>query len=231
MLKIIDIHTYYGDSYVLQGISLEVPKGAVVALLGRNGVGKTTLVRSIVGFTSARRGQILFNGKDITHVPAYKIIRLQIGLVPQGRRIFPSLTVKENLAIASRGTGARAWDFEKVFSLFPRLKERDHHRGNELSGGEQQMLAIARALISNPVFLLMDEPTEGLAPVIVETMGRVIAALKERGYTIVLVEQNFHFAKGLADRHYVLEHGRIVKMIMNNELEANLDELHELLGV
>ena len=182
MLKIVDIHTYYGDSYVLQGISLEVAKGTVVALLGRNGVGKTTLIRSIVGFTPARRGQILFNDRDITHMAAYKIVRMQIGLVPQGRRIFPSLTVTENLAIASRGTGVRSWNLEKIFTLFPRLKERVNNRGNQLSGGEQQMLAIARALISNPVFLLMDEPTEGLAPVLVREVGDVILRLKKKGY-------------------------------------------------
>ena len=181
MLKIIDIHTYYGDSYILQGINLEVAKGTVVALLGRNGVGKTTLIRSIVGFTPARRGQILFNDRDITHMAAYKIVRMQIGLVPQGRRIFPSLTVTENLAIASRGTGVHSWNLEKIFTLFPRLKERVNNRGNQLSGGEQQMLAIARALISNPVFLLMDEPTEGLAPVLVREVGDVILRLKKEG--------------------------------------------------
>ncbi len=231
MLKLVDIHTYYGDSYVLQGISLEVPKGVVVALLGRNGVGKTTLVRSIIGFTPARRGKILFNGKDITHVPAYKIIRLQIGLVPQGRRIFRSLTVRENLAIASRGTGAQAWDFEKVFSLFPRLKERDHHRGNELSGGEQQMLAIARALISNPIFLLMDEPTEGLAPVLVREVGDAIRQLKEEGLSIFLVEQNLSFAMKFADYAHVMSKGKIVHSSTPKELWENHKVKEHYLGV
>ena len=231
MLKIIDIHTYYGDSYVLQGISLEVAKGMVVALLGRNGVGKTTLIRSIVGFTPARRGQVLFNGKDITHMPAYKIVRLQIGLVPQGRRIFPSLTVKENLAIATRGSGAQAWGFEKVFALFPHLKERHHHRGNELSGGEQQMLAIARALISNPVFLLMDEPTEGLAPVLVREVGDAIRRLKEGGLSIFLVEQNLSFAIKFADYTHVMSKGKIVYSSPPADLWENQEVKEHYLGV
>jgi len=231
MLKIIDIHTYYGDSYVLQGISLEVAKGTVVALLGRNGVGKTTLIRSIVGFTPARRGQILFNDKDITRVPSYKIVRLQMGLVPQGRRIFPTLTVKENLAIASRSSSAQAWDFEKVFALFPRLKERAHHRGNELSGGEQQMLAIARALISNPIFLLMDEPTEGLAPVLVREVGDVILRLKDGGLSIFLVEQNLSFAKKFADYTHVMSKGKIVYSSTPAELWENQEEKEHYLGV
>jgi branched-chain amino acid transport system ATP-binding protein len=231
MLKIVDIHTYYGDSYVLQGISLEVAKETVVALLGRNGVGKTTLIRSIVGFTPPRRGQILFNDKDIAHVTAYKIVRMQIGLVPQGRRIFPSLTVKENLAIAARTSGARTWDFEKVFGLFPRLKERDHHRGNELSGGEQQMLAIARALISNPIFLLMDEPTEGLAPVLVREVGDAIRRLKEEGLSIFLVEQNLSFAIKFADYTHVMSKGKIVYSSTPKELWENREIKEHYLGV
>jgi branched-chain amino acid transport system ATP-binding protein len=231
MLKIIDIHTYYGDSYVLQGISLEVAQGTVVALLGRNGVGKTTLVRSIVGFTPARRGQILFKGRDITHMPAYKIVRLRIGLVPQGRRIFPSLTVKENLAIASRRSGTQAWDFEKIFELFPHLKERNHHRGNELSGGEQQMLAIARALISNPIFLLMDEPTEGLAPVLVREVGDAIRRLKEEGLSIFLVEQNLSFAIRFADTTHVMSKGKIVHSSTPAELWENQEVKEHYLGV
>jgi branched-chain amino acid transport system ATP-binding protein len=231
MLKIIDIHTYYGDSYVLQGISLEVAKGTVVALLGRNGVGKTTLVRSIVGFTPARRGQILFNGKDITHTASYKIIRLHIGLVPQGRRIFPSLTVKENLEIASRRSGAQAWDFEKIFDLFPHLQERQQHRGNELSGGEQQMLAIARALISNPLFLLMDEPTEGLAPVLVREVGEVVRRVKEQGLSIFLVEQNLSFAIRIADDTHVMSKGKIVHSSTPAELWENQKVKEHYLGV
>ena len=231
MLKIVDIHTYYGDSYVLQGISLEVAKGTVVALLGRNGVGKTTLIRSIVGFTPARRGQILFNDRDITHMAAYKIVRMQIGLVPQGRRIFPSLTVIENLAIASRGTGVRSWNLEKIFTLFPRLKERVNNRGNQLSGGEQQMLAIARALISNPVFLLMDEPTEGLAPVLVREVGDVILRLKKEGLSIFLVEQNLSFARKFADYTHVMSKGKIVYSSTPVELWENQEIKERYLGV
>ena len=231
MLKIVDIHTYYGDSYVLQGISLEVAKGTVVALLGRNGVGKTTLIRSIVGFTPARRGQILFNDRDITHMAAYKIVRMQIGLVPQGRRIFPSLTVTENLAIASRGTGVRSWNLEKIFTLFPRLKERVNNRGNQLSGGEQQMLAIARALISNPVFLLMDEPTEGLAPVLVREVGDVILRLKKEGLSIFLVEQNLSFARKFADYTHVMSKGKIVYSSTPVGLWENREIKERYLGV
>jgi branched-chain amino acid transport system ATP-binding protein len=231
MLKIIDIHTYYGDSYVLQGISLEVATGTVVALLGRNGVGKTTLVRSIVGFTPPRRGKILVNEKDITHLPAYKIVRLQIGLVPQGRRIFPSLTVKENLQVAARDSGTQAWDLDKVFGLFPRLKERDHHRGNELSGGEQQMLAIARALISNPQFLLMDEPTEGLAPVLVREVGEIIRRLKAGGLSIFLVEQNLSFAMKFADYAHVMSKGKIVHSSTPQQLWENQEVKERYLGV
>jgi branched-chain amino acid transport system ATP-binding protein len=231
MLKIVDIHTYYGDSYVLQGISLEIAKGTVVALLGRNGVGKTTLVRSIIGFTPVRRGQILFNDRDITRMPSYKITRLQMGLVPQGRRIFPSLTVKENLAVAARASGVQTWDFEKIFGLFPRLKERGHHRGNELSGGEQQMLAIARALISNPVFLLMDEPTEGLAPVLVREVGDVIRRLKNEGLSIFLVEQNLSFARKFADYTHVMSKGKIVHSSTPAELWENREIKEHYLGV
>ena len=231
MLKIVDIHTYYGDSYVLQGVSLEVAKETVVALLGRNGVGKTTLIRSIVGFTPPRRGQIVFNDKDITRVAAYKIVRMQMGLVPQGRRIFPSLTVKENLAIAARTTGVQTWDVEKIFGLFPRLKEREHHRGNELSGGEQQMLAIARALISNPIFLLMDEPTEGLAPVLVREVGDAIRRLKEEGLSIFLVEQNLSFAMKFADYTHVMSKGKIVHSSTPKELWENRETKEHYLGV
>ena len=231
MLKIVDIHTYYGDSYVLQGVSLEIAKEQVVALLGRNGVGKTTLIRSIAGFTPARRGQILFRGRDITRLAAYKIIRLRIGLVPQGRRIFPSLSVKENLSIAARGSGEKGWDFEKVYALFPRLEERRNQRASTLSGGEQQMLAIARALISNPLFLLMDEPTEGLAPVLVREVGDVILRLKEEGLSIFVVEQNLSFAKKIADYAHVMSKGKIVYSSTPGELWENREVKERYLGV
>ena len=170
MLKIEDIRTYYGDSYVLQGVSLHVPKGSVVALLGRNGMGKTTLIRSVIGFTLPRSGAMLFKGMDLMHLANFKRASMGMALVPQGRWIFPSLTVRENLLVGYRGTGE--WNLDEVYALFPRLKERAKHWGNKLSGGEQQMLAIARALMTNPDLLLMDEPTEGLAPIMVQSWAR-----------------------------------------------------------
>jgi branched-chain amino acid transport system ATP-binding protein len=231
MLKIEDIHTYYGDSYVIQGVSLEVPKGTVVALLGRNGVGKTTLIRSVVGFTPARRGKILFNDREITRMAAFKIIQLGIGLVPQGRRVFPSLTVKENLAVAERGSNAQGWDLAKIYNLFPRLEERHNQRANTLSGGEQQMLAIARALISNPLFILMDEPTEGLAPVLVREVGDAILRLKEGGLSIFLVEQNLSFARKYADYVHLMSKGKIVYSSTPEQLWQDQEAKHRYLGV
>ena len=231
MLKVEDIHTYYGDSYVLQGVSLEVKKGMVLAMLGRNGVGKTTLIRSIIGFTPARSGRILFNGQEITRLDADRIVRMGMGLVPQGRRVFPSLTVKENLAIAERTTNGKAWDFKKIYTLFPRLEERWNQRANTLSGGEQQMLAIARALISNPLFLLMDEPTEGLAPVLVREVGDAIVRLKEEGLSIFLVEQNLSFARRFADYVHLMSKGKIVYSATPAELWEDQEAKHRWLGV
>ena len=231
MLKTVDIHTYYGDSYVLQGVSLEVTQGTVVALLGRNGVGKTTLIRSMIGFTPVRRGQILFKGVDIAHMPSHKIWKMQMGLVPQGRRIFPSLTVKENLAITYRKLEGSQWDLEKIFDLFPRLRERQSHKGNALSGGEQQMLAIARGLISNPVFLLMDEPTEGLSPILVREVGDIIVRLKEGGLSIFLVEQNLSFAIKFADYTYVMQKGQIVYSSTPEQLGKDREIRERYLGV
>jgi branched-chain amino acid transport system ATP-binding protein len=231
MLKIEDIHTYYGDSYVIQGVSLEVQKGSVIAVLGRNGVGKTTLIRSIVGFTPARRGKIVFNGQDVTHVASHRIIKLGMGLVPQGRRVFPSLTVKENLAVAQRRVNSHAWDFAKIFDLFPRLKERHSQRANTLSGGEQQMLAIARALISNPIFILMDEPTEGLAPVLVQEVGDAILRLKAAGLSIFLVEQNLAFAMKFAGYTHLMSKGKIVYSSTPKQLWEDQETKHRYLGV
>jgi branched-chain amino acid transport system ATP-binding protein len=210
---------------------LEVNEGTVVALLGRNGVGKTTLIRSIVGFTQARKGAILFNGRDITRMDPYKIIHMGMGLVPQGRRVFPSLTVRENLAIAERCSNERGWNFEKIYSLFPRLKERTHQRANTLSGGEQQMLAIARALISNPIFLLMDEPTEGLAPVLVREVGDAILRLKQEGLSILVVEQNLSFARRFADHVHLMSKGSIVYSSTPDQLWEDQEAKHRYLGV
>ena len=231
MLEICDIHTYYVDSYVLQGISLNVEQGSVVGILGRNGMGKTTLIRSIIGFTPPRQGQILFKGVDITHMPSYNIVRMSLGLVPQGRRIFPSLSVQENLRVGARGQGLGHWDEEKIFSLFPVLKSRLLHRGTQLSGGEQQMLSIARALMTNPEFLLMDEPGEGLAPLLVKAIGESILHLKESGLSILLVEQNLPFAIEIADYIHVLSKGAIVHSSTPTELWGNEDVKTQYLGI
>ncbi len=222
MLQVNDIHTYYGDSHVLQGVSLDVSAGQVVCLLGRNGAGKTTTIRSIIGFTPARNGEIVFKGRDITRLSSDRIARSGIGLVPQGRRVFPDLTVRENLSIASRQVNGKDWDLNAVFTQLPRLREREKNRGNELSGGEQQMLAIGRALMSNPVLLLMDEPSEGLAPLIVREIARILLELKEKKQAILLVEQNLPLAYQVADRIYVMNKGRIVfegtpDQVMNNQ--------------
>jgi branched-chain amino acid transport system ATP-binding protein len=211
MLEVRDVHTYYGESYVLQGVSLTVARAQVVALLGRNGMGKTTLIRTVIGFTPPRRGHVRFKERDVTGWPANRIVALGLGLVPQGRRVFPSLSVLENLTVAARSRdGSAPWTVERVIGLFPRLGERAQHRAGKLSGGEQQMLAIARALMTNPEMLLMDEPTEGLAPLLVQEVGRVIGQLKAAGLPILLVEQNLALALAVADHVHVLSRGRIV---------------------
>ena len=211
MLNVVDLHTYYGDSHVLQGVTLTVEPGTVTAILGRNGVGKTTLCRSLAGLTPARSGRIVFNGNEITHLPPHTICRMRVSLVPQGRRIFSSLTVEENLAIAvCPHADAGNWDVRKVFGEFPRLAERRRHRGNELSGGEQQMLAIGRALVANPLLLAMDEPTEGLAPMLVTQVAEMLVRIAERGVSILLVEQKLTIALTISRRVYVMGHGRVV---------------------
>jgi branched-chain amino acid transport system ATP-binding protein len=229
MLRVENIHTYYGDSHILQGVSLEVPAGQVIALLGRNGMGKTTLIRSIVGFTPPRRGRIEFAGVDITRARSDRIVEMGIGLVPQGRRIFPSLTVLENLLVAAGGDGG--WTVDRVFQLFPRLEERQNHRGNKLSGGEQQMLAIGRALMTNPKLLLMDEPTEGLAPLLVREVGRALAELKAQALSIFLVEQSLPFAMRVADHVNVLSRGQVVWSGRPQELMANEEIKSRYLGL
>jgi branched-chain amino acid transport system ATP-binding protein len=231
LLVVDDIHTYYGESYVLQGVSLHVRRGQVVAVLGRNGMGKTTLIRSVIGFTPPRRGRILYGGADITRRPSEQIAKLGVGLVPQARRIFPSLTVQENLLVGARRRNGEGWTLERIHTLFPRLRERSHYRGNRISGGEQQMLAIGRALMTNPEFLLMDEPSEGLAPLLVQELGGVLARLKQQGLSFLLVEQNFGLALRLADRVFVLSKGRVVFEGTSSELEQSTETRQRYLGV
>ena len=211
MIELQDIHTWYGDSYILQGVSLEVKDATIVALLGRNGMGKTTTIRSIMGLTPPRKGAIIFNGTDIVGMQPHRIARLGIGLIPQGRMIFQSLSAVENLTMAARtGDKQDPWTLEKVFEVFPKLAERRKNKGNLLSGGEQQMLTIARALMTNPDLLLFDEPSEGLAPVVVQEVFRVIESLRAAGQSILLVEQDFGMAMSVADYAYVMSKGTVV---------------------
>jgi branched-chain amino acid transport system ATP-binding protein len=230
MLEVRDIHTYYGDSHVLQGISLSMTRGQVVGILGRNGMGKTTLIRSIIGFTPPRRGQIMFKDRDITAWSSNRAVGLGLGLVPQGRRVFPSLSVMENLTVAVKGDSG-PWTVARVLELFPRLRERGAHRAGKLSGGEQQMLAIARALMTNPELLLMDEPTEGLAPLLVREVGRVIESLKTQGLSILLVEQNLPLALRVADHVHVLSRGRVVHSSAPDALWRNEEIKSRYLGL
>jgi len=222
MLELTDIHTYYGDSYVLQGVSLKVERGSVVALLGRNGMGKTTTIHSIMGFTPPRRGTIRFEGHDLTHLQSQRIARLGIGLVPQGRRIFASLTVEENLTMAARiGSSTSPWTLDRVYDLFPVLQERAKTGATLLSGGEQSLLNIARALMTNPELLLMDEPSEGLSPMMVNMVGKIISQLKEQGLSILLVEQNLPLALKLSDYLYIMGKGVIVCESINENSKEN----------
>jgi branched-chain amino acid transport system ATP-binding protein len=230
MLEIRDIHTYYGDSHILQGISLSMESGQVVGILGRNGMGKTTLIHSIIGFIPPRRGQVLFKERDVTGWPSNRVVSLGLGLVPQGRRVFPSLTVDENLTVAAKRNGG-PWTVERVMELFPRLRERHENRAGKLSGGEQQMLAIARALMTNPELLLMDEPTEGLAPLLVREVGGVIENLKSQGLSILLVEQNLPLALRVSDYVHVLSRGRIVHSSAPQALWENEEIKRRYLGL
>jgi branched-chain amino acid transport system ATP-binding protein len=228
MLEVRDIETFYGESQVLRGVSLDVGEGRVVALLGRNGMGKTTTVMSIMGLTPPRRGTILFEGTDITKLKHFKIAQMGVALVPQGRDVFASLTVKENLTIGMRGQG---WTLEDVFGYFPVLRERARQKGNQLSGGEQQMLAIGRALLSNPKIILMDEPSEGLAPIIVDEVGDIILKLKATGLSVLLVEQNLPLALRVSDYAYVMDRGQVVYEASTEELAANPRVQAEYIGV
>jgi branched-chain amino acid transport system ATP-binding protein len=230
LLKVNDLHAWYGESHILHGVELEVREGEVVTLLGRNGAGKTTTLKSIMGMVASRKGSILYKNIETINSTSNRIARLGIAFCPEERGIFASLNVKENLLLPPQvAEGGMA--LEQVFELFPNLKERLYSQGTKLSGGEQQMLAIGRILRTGARLLLLDEPTEGLAPVIVKHIGRIIAGLKAQGFTILLVEQNFRFAQTVADRHYIVEHGRVVDMVPNDRLEANMDRIHEYLGV
>lgn len=231
ILAVQDIHTYYGDSYVLQGLSLELREGQILGVLGRNGVGKTTLVNSLVGFTPPRRGKVLFQGQDVTHTSSFATVRLGMGLVPQGRRVFPSLNVEENLKVAERGNGRHGWNLERVYRLFPRLAERRRQRARTLSGGEQQMLAIGRGLMTNPDCLIMDEPSEGLAPIIIQQVWDVIGTLRDEGLSILLVEQNVALALKLVDYVHVISKGQIVHSSGPQELWENEEIKSRYLGI
>ncbi|KAF1020330.1 MAG: High-affinity branched-chain amino acid transport ATP-binding protein LivF [Paracidovorax wautersii] len=231
-LEIRDLHAWYGESHVLHGVSLEVRRGEVVALLGRNGAGRTSTLRAVMGLTGARKGSIRVDGQEVIHLPTHRIAHHGIGYCPEERGIFASLSCEENLllppVLKTQGTGMSVTE---IYEMFPNLAERRHSQGTRLSGGEQQMLAVARILRTGANLLLLDEISEGLAPVIVQALARMITMLKAKGYTVVMVEQNFRFAAPLADRFYVMEHGRIVMRVAADELQQKMPALTELLGV
>jgi branched-chain amino acid transport system ATP-binding protein len=230
MLRLNDVHAWYGESHILHGIDLTVNKGEVVTLLGRNGAGRTTTLKAIMGLVGRRTGSIMINGTQAVDLPAHRIAQLGLGYCPEERGIFTSLSCEENLLlpppVATGGMG-----LDEIYTMFPNLKERRASPGGRLSGGEQQMLAVARILRTGAKLLLLDEISEGLAPVIVQALGRAIRTLREKGLTIVMVEQNFRFAAPLADRFYVVEHGQVIETFVADELEAKRDMLHEVLGV
>ncbi|HEY1459977.1 MAG TPA: ABC transporter ATP-binding protein [Casimicrobiaceae bacterium] len=230
MLAVDGLNAWYGESHILHGASFDVARGEVVTLLGRNGAGKTTTLKSIMGIVTQRKGSVRFDGTETVALASNKIAHLGIAICPEERAIFASLDVEENLMLPPQ-VQPGGLTVAQIFDLFPNLKERLHSQGTKLSGGEQQMLAIGRILRTGARLLMLDEPTEGLAPVIVQQIGRTIAALKAKGFTILLVEQNFRFAATVADRHYVMERGKIIDMIPNAELDANMGKLHEYLGV
>ena len=231
LLAIRDLQAWYGESHILHGVSFDVREGEVVTLLGRNGAGKTTTLKSIMGIVGQRKGSVKFEGKELIGLASDKIARAGIALCPEERGIFASLDVRENLMLPPE-IRPGGLSLDRIFELFPNLKERlGSSQGTKLSGGEQQMLAIGRILRTGARLLLLDEPTEGLAPVIIQQIGRTIRSLKQQGFTILLVEQNFRFASTVADRYYVMEHGRIIDQFSNSELEANVDKLHDYLGV
>jgi branched-chain amino acid transport system ATP-binding protein len=231
LLAVKDVHAWYGESHILHGATFNIHEGEVVTLLGRNGAGKTTTLKSIMGLVAHRTGSITFEGKELVGLPPEKIARAGVAFCPEERGIFASLDVQENLLLPPQ-VRPGGLSLDQIFELFPNLKERlSSSQGTKLSGGEQQMLAIGRILRTGARLLLLDEPTEGLAPVIIQQIGRTIRTLKEQGFTILLVEQNFRFASTVADRYYVMEHGRIIDQFANSELEANVEKLHDYLGV
>ena len=230
LLTVRDLHGWYGESHVLHGMAFDVPKGEVVTLLGRNGAGKTSTMRAIMGIMRSRKGSISYAGSETIGLPSDRIARLGIAYCPEERGIFSSLTVRENLLLPPI-VKPGGMSLDEVIELFPRLQERANSQGTKLSGGEQQMLAVARILRTGADLLLLDEPTEGLAPVIVQHIGQIVRTLKARGFTVLLVEQNFHFAATVADRHYVVEHGQVIDMIENSQLTASKAKLEKYLGV
>ena len=230
MLRVRDLEAWYGESHILHGVGIDVREGEVVTLLGRNGAGKTTTIKSIMGMVAKRTGSVVFEGQEIIKAPSNKIARAGIAICPEERGIFSSLDVQENLLLPPQ-VRPGGLSVDEIYTLFPNLKERMHSQGTKLSGGEQQMLAIARILRTGARLLLLDEPTEGLAPVIIQQIAVTIKRLKEAGFTILLVEQNFRFAATVADRFYVMESGRVIDEIENSNLESNLAKLNEYLGV
>ncbi|HVW57579.1 MAG TPA: ABC transporter ATP-binding protein [Rhizobiaceae bacterium] len=230
LLSVDDLHAWYGESHALHGVSLDILPGETVTLVGRNGVGKTTTLRAIIGIIRKRTGAIQFDGKDLMRLPLHRTAHAGIGFVPEERGIFASLTVEENLMLPPV-VAPGGMSLKEIFDLFPNLHERRNSQGTRLSGGEQQMLAMARMLRTGVKLLLLDEPTEGLAPVIVQRIGEVLAELKTRGMTILLVEQNFRFASRIADRFFLMEHGRVTAAFPAGELESRMDLLHQVLGV
>src|SRR4051795_502788 len=231
LLVVKDLHAWYDESHILHGVDFEVRPGEVVTLLGRNGAGKTTTLKSIMGMVGKRRGSAKFAGRETVGLSSDRIARLGVALCPEERGIFHSLSVKENLMLPPRVAPTGGLTLDEIFTLFPNLKERLASGGGKLSGGEQQMLAIARILRTGARFLMLDEPTEGLAPVIIEQIGQTIARLKKEGFTILLVEQNFRFASTVADRYYIVEHGKVIDGFANADLQANMGKLHTYLGV
>ncbi|MFL5419255.1 MAG: ABC transporter ATP-binding protein [Myxococcales bacterium] len=230
LLRVTDLHAFYGESHILHGVDFAVNKGELVTLLGRNGAGRTTTLKAILGLTGRRTGSVMMNGRETIRMQPHQIVHLGIGYCPEERGIFSSLSAEENLLLLPR-VGSGGMSVDELYRMFPNLEERRNSQGTRLSGGEQQMLALARILRIGARLLLLDEITEGLAPVIVQALGRVVKSLKERGFTMILVEQNFRFAAPLADRHYVVEHGRIVDMVTKGDLAASMPKLQRYLGV